>query len=263
MCKVWSLAIRGRIQERECVLPVIPQPVKKKFFGEFLMNAQGEDVVAGIRTPGPINEVSKNVANEQMTTFEKINPAIYGQLVDIYRKLETHYQDMQDIEFTIEQGKLWILQTRSGKRTINAALKIAVDLVREGVISQEQAIMRILPDDLEQLLHSRLDPKAPKTLLATGLPASPGAASGTLVFSSEEAGEAKERGSKVLLVRQETSPEDIEGMVAAQGILTARGGMTSHAAVVARGMGKPCVVGCRSLFINDYEKNSYDQWEAV
>ena len=231
-----------------------PSTGEKRFFGEFLMNAQGEDVVAGIRTPGPINEVSKNISNTHMPTLEKINPTVYGQLVDIYQKLETHYQDMQDIEFTIEQGKLWILQTRSGKRTANAALKIAVDLTHEGIISEEQAIMRIRPDDLDQLLHPRLDPKAPKTLLATGLPASPGAASGTLVFSSEEACKVKEQGGEVLLVRQETSPDDIEGMVASQGILTARGGMTSHAAVVARGMGKPCVAGCRSLLIDKNKK---------
>ena len=231
-----------------------PSTGEKRFFGEFLMNAQGEDVVAGIRTPGPINEVSKNISNTHMPTFEKITPTVYGQLVDISQKLETHYQDMQDIEFTIEQGKLWILQTRSGKRTANAALKIAVDLTHEGIISEEQAIMRIRPDDLDQLLHPRLDPKAPKTLLATGLPASPGAASGTLVFSSEEACKVKEQGGEVLLVRQETSPDDIEGMVASQGILTARGGMTSHAAVVARGMGKPCVAGCRSLLIDKNKK---------
>ena len=231
-----------------------PSTGEKRFFGEFLMNAQGEDVVAGIRTPGPINEVSKNISNTHMPTFEKINPTVYGQLVDISQKLETHYQDMQDIEFTIEQGKLWILQTRSGKRTANAALKIAVDLTHEGIISEEQAIMRIRPDDLDQLLHPRLDPKAPKTLLATGLPASPGAASGTLVFSSEEACKVKEQGGEVLLVRQETSPDDIEGMVVSQGILTARGGMTSHAAVVARGMGKPCVAGCRSLLIDKNKK---------
>lgn len=232
-----------------------PSTGEKRFFGEFLMNAQGEDVVAGIRTPGPINTESKNAYNKQMLSLEEVNSAIYGQLVDIYRQLETHYQDMQDIEFTIERGKLYILQTRSGKRTVNAALKIAVDLVQERIISEEEAIMRILPDDLNQLLHPRIDPQASKTLLATGLPASPGAACGSIVFSSEDVCEANESGKKVLLVRQETSPEDINGMIAAQGILTARGGMTSHAAVVARGMGRPCVVGCHSLLI-DYEKQT-------
>ena len=228
-----------------------PSSGEKKFFGEFLMNAQGEDVVAGIRTPGPINEESKNESNKHLKTLEQVDADSYQSLVEIYQKLEAHYKDMQDIEFTIEEGKLYILQTRSGKRTVNAALKIAVDLVAEGAISQEEAIMRVRPDDLNQLLHPRLNPDADKTLLALGLPASPGAACGMIVFTSEQAVAANEAGEKVLLVRQETSPDDVVGMMAAQGILTARGGMTSHAAVVARGMGRPCVAGCNSLLIDE------------
>ncbi|MCY4644702.1 MAG: pyruvate, phosphate dikinase [Bacteriovoracales bacterium] len=227
-----------------------PSTGEKIFFGEFLMNAQGEDVVAGIRTPGPINEESKNVSNKHLQTLEELNPTIYGELVRIYQNLESHYRDMQDIEFTVERGKLYILQTRAGKRTAAAALKIAVDLTQEGLISKEEAVMRVRPDDLSQLLHPTLDPKAPKILLAQGLPASPGAACGVVVFSSERACEFKELGKKVILVRHETSPEDINGMVASEGILTAQGGMTSHAAVVARGMGKPCVAGCHTLFID-------------
>ena len=230
-----------------------PSTGEKRFFGEFLMNAQGEDVVAGIRTPGPINEESKNESNKHLSTLQQVAPKAYGELGEIYQKLEAHYRDMQDIEFTIEQGKLYILQTRSGKRTVNAALKIAVDLVGEGAISPQEALMRVRPSDLDQLLHPRLDPKANKSLLALGLPASPGAAGGIIAFSSEEAGQLSENGKKVILVRQETSPDDIGGMVAAQGILTARGGMTSHAAVVARGMGRPCVAGCSSLII-DYDR---------
>ena len=227
-----------------------PASGEKKFFGEFLMNAQGEDVVAGIRTPGPINKESQNTSNQHLPTLQEIESNCYGQLVDIYRQLETHYRDMQDIEFTIERGKLYILQTRSGKRTVSAALKIAVDLVDEGLISKDEAIMRIPPDDLNQLLHPRLCPQAAKTPLTRGLPASPGAAGGTIVFSSEQACKAQEAGKKTILVRQETSPDDIAGMAAAEGILTARGGMTSHAAVVARGMGKPCIAGCHSLIID-------------
>ena len=231
-----------------------PSTGEKKFFGEFLVNAQGEDVVAGIRTPQPINNDSKNESNKQHATLEEVMPSAYSDLVADYKKLEAHYKDMQDIEFTIENGKLWVLQTRNAKRTVNAALKVAVDLVAEGLITKEEAVLRINPEDLNQLLHPRLDPKAKKTLIATGLPASPGAASGQMVFVSSVAEEWARDGKKVVLVRAETSPEDIGGMAAATGILTARGGMTSHAAVVARGMGKPCVAGCSSLVINEKTK---------
>tara|TARA_B100001971_G_C18268012_1_gene596283 strand:+ start:40283 stop:42943 length:2661 start_codon:yes stop_codon:yes gene_type:complete len=231
-----------------------PSTGVKVFFGEYLVNAQGEDVVAGIRTPAPINETSKNDSNKNLDTLEAIMPKAYQELVDIYQRLEAHYKDMQDIEFTIENNKLYILQTRNGKRTIRAGLKIAVDLVSEGVIDEKTAITRIKPEDLDNLLHPRLDPNAPKTLLAKGLPASPGAASGKIVFDSDTAQAWAEKGEKVILLRQETSPEDIGGMNAAQGILTARGGMTSHAAVVARGMGKPCVAGCSELLISEATK---------
>ncbi|WP_408097918.1 pyruvate, phosphate dikinase [Peredibacter sp. HCB2-198] len=231
-----------------------PSTGEKKFFGEFLVNAQGEDVVAGIRTPQPINNDSKMESNKHHKTLEEVMPKAYADLVEDYKMLEKHYKDMQDIEFTIENGKLWILQTRNAKRTVNAALKVAVDLVAEGMITEKEAILRISPEDLNQLLHPRLDPKAKKTLIATGLPASPGAASGQMVFTSAHAEEWHKAGKKVVLVRAETSPEDIGGMVASSGILTARGGMTSHAAVVARGMGKPCVAGCTALVINEKEK---------
>ena len=231
-----------------------PSTGEKKFFGEFLVNAQGEDVVAGIRTPQPINNDSKMESNKHHKTLEEVMPKAYADLVEDYKMLEKHYKDMQDIEFTIENGKLWILQTRNAKRTVNAALKVAVDLVAEGMITEKEAIMRISPEDLNQLLHPRLDPKAKKTIIATGLPASPGAASGQMVFTSAHAEEWHKNGKKVVLVRAETSPEDIGGMVASTGILTARGGMTSHAAVVARGMGKPCVAGCTALIINEKEK---------
>ena len=227
-----------------------PSTGEKIFFGEYLMNAQGEDVVAGIRTPAPINDVSKNESNKNFKTLEETNKAVYDELVATYLRLEKHYKDMQDIEFTIEDGKLFILQTRNGKRTINAALKIAIDLVNEGILTEKEALLKINPSELDRLLHPRLDPKAEKTLLASGLPASPGAACGQIVFDSEVAQDWAASGKKVILVRQETSPEDIGGMNAAEGILTARGGMTSHAAVVARGMGKPCVAGCTALEIS-------------
>lgn len=220
------------------------------FFGEYLVNAQGEDVVAGIRTPGPINENSKNDSSREMKTLEQVMPKAYEELVAVYKKLEAHYKDMQDIEFTIEKDTLYILQTRNGKRTAAAAVKIAVDLVKEKVLSKEEAILRLKPDDLNQLLHPRLDPKADKKIIAKGLPASPGAGAGIIAFTSEKAHALKESGEKVILVRQETSPEDIVGMASSEGILTARGGMTSHAAVVARGMGKPCVAGCTALLID-------------
>jgi pyruvate,orthophosphate dikinase len=216
-----------------------PSTGEKKFFGEFLVNAQGEDVVAGIRTGLMIDQL------------EKIMPKAYGELVEVYKKLEHHYRDMQDIEFTIEKGKLWMLQTRNGKRATKAALQIACDMIDEKLIGEDEAILRIAPSSLDQLLHPRLDPKAEKTLLAKGLPASPGGATGQIVFTSEDAVEWAEKGKKTILVRVETSPEDIEGMVKAQGVLTTRGGMTSHAAVVARGMGKCCVAGCSDVDIDE------------
>ncbi len=227
-----------------------PSTGEKKFFGEYLINAQGEDVVAGIRTPQPINDFSKNESNKNFKTLEQAMPEAFKELTEVYQKLEGHYKDMQDIEFTIENKKLYILQTRNGKRTAAAGIKIAVDLVSEGILTKQEALLRINPEDLNQLLHPRLDPKAKKIIIAKGLPASPGAGAGIIAFTSEHAHSLSEAGKKVILVRQETSPEDIAGMVASQGILTARGGMTSHAAVVARGMGKPCVAGCSSLIID-------------
>ncbi len=219
-----------------------PSTGEKKFFGEYLINAQGEDVVAGIRTPQRINLGADSL--------EKKMPEAYATLVDIFGKLENYYKDMQDIEFTIQNGKVWMLQTRSGKRTGLAALRIAVEMVREGILDEKSAVLRVEPTHLDQLLHPNLDPKAKKEVVAKGLPASPGAAVGRIVFTAEEAQEWAERGETVILVRQETSPEDIHGMHAAQGILTARGGMTSHAAVVARGMGKCCVSGCADITID-------------
>lgn len=222
-----------------------PATGEKKLYGEFLMNAQGEDVVAGIRTPEPIERL------------KEIMPEVYDQFVEIAQTLEKHYRDMQDLEFTIEKGKLYILQTRNGKRTAAAALKIAVDLVSEGLLTKEEAILKVEPDQLDSLLHPTFDPEALKsaTPIAKGLPASPGAATGRIYFTAEEAKAAADRGEKVILVRLETSPEDIEGMYAAQGILTARGGMTSHAAVVARGIGKCCVAGCGDITINYSDKS--------
>jgi pyruvate,orthophosphate dikinase len=225
-----------------------PSTGEKKFYGEFLINAQGEDVVAGIRTPQPITKLAANGSG--LKSLEEAMPAAYKQLCEIYMKLEKHYRDMQDIEFTIEKNKLWMLQTRNGKRTAKAALAIACDMIDEKLITEDEAILRIDPASLDQLLHPTLDPKAEKTLLAKGLPASPGGVHGQIVFSSEEAVEWKEKGKKVILVRIETSPEDIAGMVASQGILTTRGGMTSHAAVVARGMGKCCVAGCGEVDVD-------------
>ncbi|WP_413584865.1 pyruvate, phosphate dikinase [Bdellovibrio sp. HCB274] len=225
-----------------------PSTGDKAFYGEFLINAQGEDVVAGIRTPQPITKIAAAEAGVQ--SLEEALPAAYKQLVDIYKKLEGHYRDMQDIEFTIERSTLWMLQTRNGKRTAAAALKIACDMIDEKLITEEEALLRLDPSSLDQLLHPTLDPKAQKTLLAKGLPASPGGVNGQIVFTSEEAVEWKEQGKKVILVRIETSPEDIAGMVAAQGIFTTRGGMTSHAAVVARGMGKCCVAGCGEVEVD-------------
>ncbi len=227
-----------------------PSTGDKRFYGEFLINAQGEDVVAGIRTPLPINK-SSQTSQHLATTLEATMPKAYGDLVKVYQKLEKTYRDMQDIEFTIERGTLYMLQTRSGKRTAQAAIKIAVDMVKEKLITEKEAVMRVSPDQLDQLLHPRLDPKAKKEIIAKGLPASPGAAFGQVVFDPDTAQKwVEELGRKVILVRVETSPEDIHGMSVAEGILTARGGMTSHAAVVARGMGKCCVAGCSSIKVN-------------
>jgi pyruvate,orthophosphate dikinase len=225
-----------------------PSTGDKKFYGEFLINAQGEDVVAGIRTPQPVTKLAAEGTGLQ--SLEEAMPAAFAELTKIYQKLEKHYRDMQDIEFTIERNKLWMLQTRNGKRTARAALKIATEMIQEGLITEEEALLRLDPASLDQLLHPTLDPKAQKTVLAKGLPASPGGVGGQIVFTPEEAVEWKELGKKVILVRIETSPEDIAGMVAAQGILTTRGGMTSHAAVVARGMGKCCVAGCGEIDID-------------
>jgi pyruvate,orthophosphate dikinase len=227
-----------------------PSTGERALYGEFLINAQGEDVVAGIRTPQDITEAARIASGSTKPSLEKAMPEAYAELVRIYGLLEKHYRDMQDLEFTIENGKLWMLQTRNGKRTAKAALRIAVELAAEGVISEQEAIMRVEPAALDQLLHPTIDPKAERKLIASGLPASPGAASGEIVFTSEEAEEARKAGRKVILVRVETSPEDIHGMHAAEGILTTRGGMTSHAAVVARGMGKPCVSGAGSLRVD-------------
>jgi len=227
-----------------------PSTGEKALYGEFLVNAQGEDVVAGIRTPQNIAEKARIAAGSDRPSLEKLMPEAFRELSDIADRLERHYRDMQDLEFTIERGRLWMLQTRSGKRTAKAALRIAVEMVGEGLIAREQAVGRIDPASLDQLLHPTIDPRAERRIIGTGLPASPGAATGEIVFSSDEAEEAKGQGRKVILVRVETSPEDIHGMHAAEGILTTRGGMTSHAAVVARGMGKPCVCGVGALRVD-------------
>lgn len=222
-----------------------PGTGEKRFFGEYLINAQGEDVVAGIRTPQPIS------------TLAEAMPDVYNQLVEIYQKLENHYRDMQDLEFTIQDGQLFLLQTRNGKRTAQAAVRIAVEMVKEGLITEKEALLRVSPAQLDQLLHPMIDPKAKVKPLAKGLPASPGAAVGKVVFTAEDAEKWAANGEKVILVRIETSPEDIGGMHAAEGILTARGGMTSHAAVVARGMGKCCVAGCSAIKVDLAERCFY------
>ena len=227
-----------------------PSTGENKLYGEFLINAQGEDVVAGIRTPQEITEKARKEAGSDKPSMEAALPRAFAELKRIHAVLEKHYRDMQDLEFTVEQGKLWMLQTRSGKRTANAALRIAVELAQEKLISRDEAVTRIDPAGLDQLLHPTIDPDAERNIIATGLPASPGAACGEIVFSSEEAELLKSQGRKVILVRVETSPEDIHGMHAAEGILTTRGGMTSHAAVVARGMGKPCVSGAGALRVD-------------
>jgi pyruvate, orthophosphate dikinase len=232
-----------------------PSTGEKQLYGEFLIKAQGEDVVAGIRTPQEITEKSRRDTGSEKPSMENAMPSAFAELTRIYGILEKHYRDMQDLEFTVEQGKLWMLQTRSGKRTAKAALRIAVELANEGVITRDEAVTRVEPASLDQLLHPTIDPKAERQVIATGLPASPGAASGEIVFSSDEAELLKKQNRKVILVRIETSPEDIHGMHASQGILTTRGGMTSHAAVVARGMGKPCVSGAGAIRV-DYAANT-------
>ncbi len=238
-----------------------PSTGEKIFYGEYLVNAQGEDVVAGTRTPQNVtksssqkwakeSDIPEEERKNKFPSLEESMPEAYDELVKVYKKLESHYKDMQDIEFTIQNGKLWLLQTRNGKRTAVAAIRIAVDMVEEGLIDKKEAIMRLEPEGLDQLLHPWFDPKAEKKVIAKGLPASPGAATGKIVFFADEAAEWKEKGEDVVLVRIETSPEDLQGMHAAEGILTARGGMTSHAAVVARGMGKCCVSGCGALEVS-------------
>jgi pyruvate,orthophosphate dikinase len=231
-----------------------PSTGERHFYGEYLKNAQGEDVVAGVRTPQPINEESRRGHAQRLPTLEEEMPGPYRKLVRIYQRLEKHYREMQDIEFTIEEGALWLLQTRVGKRTPGAAVQIAVDMARERLITREEALMRVDAGGLDQLLHPTLDRSGELTVLAHGLPASPGAAVGSVVFDAESAEARSKAGEKVILVRAETSPEDILGMNASEGILTARGGMTSHAAVVARGMGKCCVVGCSDLNIDHAER---------
>jgi len=227
-----------------------PATGENAYYGEYLINAQGEDVVAGIRTPQYLTKAARERAGAKPLSMEEALPETYAELARVFEILETHYRDMQDIEFTVQQGKLWMLQTRNGKRTAKAALKIAVDMAEEGLITQEEAVARVDPAALDQLLHPTLDPKASRDVLTKGLPASPGAASGQIVFDAESAERLAELGEAVILVRIETSPEDIHGMHAARGILTARGGMTSHAAVVARGMGRPCVSGAGNIAID-------------
>ncbi|MDB5651246.1 MAG: pyruvate, phosphate dikinase, partial [Hyphomicrobiales bacterium] len=227
-----------------------PSTGERELYGEFLVNAQGEDVVAGIRTPQNITEAARIAAHSDKPSLETVLPEVYAEFVRVTQLLEQHYRDMQDLEFTVERGKLWMLQTRGGKRTAKAALRIAVEMAADGLITQEEAILRVDPAALDQLLHPTIDPKAERKIIATGLPASPGAASGEIVFSSDEAEHLKAAGHSVILVRIETSPEDIHGMHAAAGILTTRGGMTSHAAVVARGMGKPCVSGAGQIRVD-------------
>ncbi|MEQ9115560.1 MAG: pyruvate, phosphate dikinase [Rickettsiales bacterium] len=232
-----------------------PSTGDANIYGEYLINAQGEDVVAGIRTPQPISEKNKIETQSDLLSMEETMPEIYQEFIKMAQILESHYRDMQDIEFTVQDKKLWMLQTRSGKRTAAAAIKIAYDLVSEGLISEKEALLKIEPESLDQLLHPALDPKAKKVIIAKGLPASPGAATGKVVFTANDAERMHVNGEKVILVRVETSPEDIHGMNAAQGILTARGGMTSHAAVVARGMGRACVAGAGKITVN--QNNGY------
>ena len=227
-----------------------PSSGEKAVYGEYLINAQGEDVVAGIRTPHHLTLAAKQAGQSPFDAMEEAMPDVYGQLVDVIARLESHYRDMQDIEFTVQSDKLWMLQTRSGKRTAQAGIRIAVEMVAEGIIDEREAVLRVDPASLDQLLHPMLDSHAPQTIITRGLPASPGAASGRVVFTADAADDLASQGEAVILVRIETSPEDIHGMHAARGILTSRGGMTSHAAVVARGMGRPCVSGAGELNID-------------
>ncbi|MEO1490486.1 MAG: PEP-utilizing enzyme, partial [Pseudomonadota bacterium] len=227
-----------------------PATGERAYFGEYLINAQGEDVVAGIRTPQYLTKAAREVAGAKPLSMEESLPDAYAELARVFDLLEGHYRDMQDIEFTVERGKLWMLQTRAGKRTAKAALRMAVEMESEGLITKDEAVARIDPMALDQLLHPTLDPDAERNVLTAGLPASPGAAAGKIVLDADTAEQWANRGEKVILVRVETSPEDIHGMHAAQGILTARGGMTSHAAVVARGMGRPCVSGASAVSID-------------
>jgi len=230
-----------------------PSTGENAFYGEYLINAQGEDVVAGIRTPQPLTIAEKSQNQTDLPAMEESMPRIFAELCEIRETLEGHYKDMQDMEFTVQDGTLWMLQTRNGKRTAKAALKIAVEMAEAGFITKEEAVGRVDPAALDQLLHPTLDPDAPRNVLGKGLPASPGAASGKVAFSADDAEVMASKGERVILVRVETSPEDIGGMHAAEGILTTRGGMTSHAAVVARGMGRPCVAGAGDLRV-DYKE---------
>jgi pyruvate, phosphate dikinase len=227
-----------------------PSTGENRLYGEFLINAQGEDVVAGIRTPQPLTKAAREEMGDVQPSMEEALPEVFNQFKSVVERLEKHYRDMQDIEFTVEKGRLYMLQTRNGKRTAKAALKVAVDLANEGLITKEEAVMRVEPASLDQLLHPTIDPASPRDVIATGLPASPGAATGKVVFTAEEAEKLGGAGEAVILMREETSPEDIRGMDAARGIVTARGGMTSHAAVVARGMGRPCVSGAGEIRID-------------
>ena len=239
-----------------------PSTGDKRFFGEYLLNAQGEDVVAGIRTPHHLTAAARQAANDDKLSLEEVMPEVFAELEAIYQRLEVHYRDMQDIEFTVQKGSLYMLQTRSGKRTAEAAIKIAVEMANEGLLDREEAILRVDPASLDQLLHPTLDPDAERRVIGRGLPASPGAATGKVAFSADQAETLAAQGEDILLVRIETSPEDIHGMHAAKGILTARGGMTSHAAVVARGMGRPCVSGAGQLRI-DYKSQTMQVGDAT
>jgi len=236
-----------------------PATGENVFYGEWLQNAQGEDVVAGLRTPNPLNESTKTDDNQDALSLESFLPQVYNDLNAIRIKLEKHYADMQDIEFTIEEGRLWMLQTRTGKRNGPAAIKMAVDMFHENLIDKKKAVLRVSPDQIDELLHPMVDPEEETRgeLLAKGLPAGPGGATGQIVFTADDAEAWKKENRVVILVRDETSPEDVHGMHAAAAILTSKGGMTSHAALVARGWGKCCIVGCSSLQINTDEKNSY------
>ena len=247
-------------QGNDCATGVVftrnPSNGNHQIYGEYLINAQGEDVVAGTRTPQHITKKARIASNESLPSMEESMPIVYKELKKILNKLEKHYKDMQDVEFTVENKKLWMLQTRSGKRTAKSAVKIAVDMVKENLISKKEAVLRVEPNSLDTLLHPTLDEKSNIEIIANGLPASPGAASGKVVFTSDDAERLNATMQNTILVRVETSPEDIHGMHAAKGILTARGGMTSHAAVVARGMGRPCVSGSSEIEI-DYEKKLF------